>query len=82
MISLNLFTAQRVFPRIAVFLPLTHASAMKTTTTNPQIPGSRISGLVYMLSVTFPSWGGMLAVIYTLLSCGLQTSIVRDLWNG
>ncbi len=54
---------------------------MKAATAVKQSPTGGLSGLVYGLSVAFPSWGGLLAAAYMLLGCGLRLSSLRDLWR-
>ena len=40
-----------------------------------------LSSLVYLLSITFPTWGGLVAAAY-LLSCGgLRVTSFRNLFN-
>ena len=43
---------------------------------------SGLSGFLYLLSVTFPSWGGLLAIVYMLVGSGLRLSSLREIWRG
>jgi hypothetical protein len=49
---------------------------------HPPNSGSRFAGVLTLITVAFPSWGGLLSAAYLLLSCGLRLSNLRDLWKA
>jgi hypothetical protein len=55
---------------------------MSPTTQGGNISGSRVSSLIYAISLAFPSWGGLLAALYILVGCGVRTSAIRDFWRA
>ena len=40
-------------------------------------PNSAVGGLLYRLTVMFPSWAGVFLSLYTLFYCGLAALRVR-----